>query len=289
MTKKDFALLFAFTIGFGCAGQAPSPSRPPSGASPSPRAPLAEEFDPNTLREAPLLIQPTISPPPLEAVPLPEETASPSAVREGPSTVRKVYRLQLIALSNGEVAEERRDQLERQLGVPVRVDPERSLFLVRAGAFSTAAAAERLKARVTALSDEYADAYVVIGEEFAEPAVPLAETAIDSISATALGAPLPEQPETSSAPSVNMVSAFGWRVRLDKVESYQRAQQYKQKAMERLKSTDIDVTFTTPYYNVEIGHYPTEAEAQEALERLRRRYPNALKVRGQILVPAEEE
>ena len=288
MMKKGFALLFAFTVWFGCAGQGP-PSRTSSGTAPSPRGPLAEEFDPNALREAPLLIQPTFSPPPLETASPPEETALPLVVREVQPTTHKVYRLQLIALSNGDVAEQRRDELERLLGVPVRVDPERNLFLVRAGSFSTAAEAERLKARATALSDEYADAYVVVGEELAEPAVSFAETAVGATTDTARVTPLPEQLDTSSSPSPRLVPAFGWRVRLDKVDSYQQAQQFKQKAMERLKRTDIDVTFTTPYYNVEVGHYRTEAEAQEALERLRRRYPNALKVRGQILVPAEEE
>lgn len=289
MMKKGFALLCAFTVCFGCAGQAPPSSRPPSGAASAPRGPLAEEFDPNTLRETPLLIQPTFSPPLPETVPPPEEAAPPAAVPERQPTPHKVYRLQLMALSNGDVAEQRRDELERQLGVPVRVDPASNLFLVRAGAFSTAAEAERLKTRATALSDEYADAYVVVGEETAEPVAPSEETAAAATPDTALTALHPEQLPPSSPPPPRLVPAFGWRVRLDKIDSYQQAQQFKQNAMQRLKRTDIDVTFTTPYYNVEVGYYRTEVEAQEALERLRRRYPNALKVRGQILVPAEEE
>ena len=36
------------------------------------------------------------------------------------------------------------------------------------------------------------------------------------------------------------------------------------------------------------GHYRTEAEAQTVAEKIERYYPNALKVRSQILVPRED-
>ena len=51
---------------------------------------------------------------------------------------------------------------------------------------------------------------------------------------------------------------------------------------------DIDVTFKAPWYKVEVGHYRTEAQAQTVAEKIERYYPNALKVRSQILVPRED-
>jgi hypothetical protein len=106
-----------------------------------------------------------------------------------------------------------------------------------------------------------------------------------------LGTPLignQTRPEPAAAAPQRLVKAFGWRVLLDKVHTYEEAEQVRQQAMAVLGRTDIDIGFKAPWYNVEQGHYQAETEAQQALERVKERFPNALKVRGQILIPAEE-
>lgn len=297
--KREIALSLLFAAWLGCAGRAPSPASSPSGVDLS-SAPLKEEFDPQVLREDLLLIQPTFPPPatlPTQSTPDRSETEppdDPAPVPEATAPValsgRQVYRVQLMALSNGEVAQQRRETLEHQLGVPVRIDRERQLFVVRAGAFATGAEAEKLKARITSLSDEYADAYVVTGAESApapEEIAPAATAPPDSVAAV-----VPPAAERADDPPPILVPAFGWRILLDKVESHERAQQLKRSAVKRLRRTDIDITFKTPFYNVEVGYYTTQSAAQEALERLKgkhsRFYPNAFTVRGQIFIPQEE-
>ena len=62
----------------------------------------------------------------------------------------------------------------------------------------------------------------------------------------------------------------------------------RKRQKKRLKREDINVTLKGPYYKIEVGNYRTEAQAQAAAERIGRYYPNALKVRSQILVSQEE-
>ena len=84
-----------------------------------------------------------------------------------------------------------------------------------------------------------------------------------------------------------LVQTFGWRVLLDQFLSHEEADRLKRKAITRLNRRDIDVTFKAPWYKVEVGHYRLESEAQKAAERIKPRYPNALKVRSQVLIPKE--
>jgi len=276
------------TFWAGCAGQAQPPSEPSLGSRQRSR-PLREEFDPQSLREDLLLIQPVFPPPESTAwktAPAPAADGEPAPVFLAATdsaaagnlerVTRTVYRVQLMALSNGEVALERRAALAQELGVPVYVDQARRLFLVRAGNCPTAEEAERLKDQVVALSPEYADAYVVV-------------TAIDA--EAALTVDRPEETDigpTGEQPSPVLVPAFGWRILIDQFLSHEQAERLKRDAMVRLNRRDIDVTFKAPWNKVEMGNFRTEVEAQEALERIESRYPNALKVRSQILVPEEE-
>jgi hypothetical protein len=43
------------------------------------------------------------------------------------------------------------------------------------------------------------------------------------------------------------------------------------------------VIFKAPWYKVEVGHYTTENAVQIATEKIQRLYPNAIKVRSQII------
>ena len=195
MNPWRIAFLGALALWPGCASQAPPPVVSPSSQLRPPSAPLVEEFDPQSLDEDLLLIQPTFAPP---VMPAASPSAPPFAFSEPPG-----------------------------------------------------------------------------------PVVPPPSEA-DALRLSAVSAP------DDTAATLPLVAVFGWRVRLDKVDSYQQAESIRATAVSDLRRTDIDITFTTPYYNIEVGHYRTEVEAQQALERLRRRYPYALMVRGQILVPAEE-
>jgi hypothetical protein len=96
--------------------------------------------------------------------------------------------------------------------------------------------------------------------------------------------PSPIEPEAA----IELVRTFGWRVLIDQFLSHDKANQLKQRAIKRLRRQDIDVTFKAPWYKVEVGHYRTDSEAQAATEPIEAHYPNALKVRSQILVPRED-
>ena len=281
--KKQILLFTAFAICCGCASRV----QPPSAALPRPSRPVREEFDPQSLREDPLLIQPAFSAQPA-AAPLEEtetthpEVPSPSSgeILAEETATREIYRVQLMALSNGDAARQRRIELESDLGVPVHVEPEHNLFMVRAGEYPTIEEAERLRKQIIAFSAAYADAYVVADRA----SVSRPPAAVDDAEED-----FPIEPTVSDdLPPPVLVPAFGWRVLIDKVDSYREAQRLKRTAADRLRRTDIDVTFKTPYYNVEVGHFRTKVEAQQALERIEGRYPNALILPTQILVPKEE-
>lgn len=284
----------------GCAGQAP-PRRdqePAAGARL-----LPEEFDPQTLNEELLIIQPRFSPPAAGTVGSMEPGAPTAAdperapahrVTGAAPQHRIVHRVQLMALSNPGVAHQRRQELADQINEPVVLQAERGLFIVRAGAYDRRADAEELRARLVRLSPEFAEAYVVSGpmapeEETAETDRRLPDTSPETPVGPEVVAGLlhADEPPPPSVPPV-MVHAFGWRVLLDKTLAYEEALQLQQRAMDQLRRSDVDITFSSPWYNIELGHFRTDSEAQQALENLRRHFPNALRIRGQILVPVEE-
>ena len=207
-----------------------------------------EEFDPRTLDEDSLLIEPVQREKGKQnQAQTPAESAAPvqdhALVASAP-----VYRLQLLALSNEAMARQRRIELERALGVRVYLVARNEHSVLQAGQYATRAEAEALKEQVSALGPDYADAYVV---------------------------EVPASAVSDSAPveaASEQVSTFG----------------LAEEAKRRLKREDINVIFKEPYYKIEVGNYRTEAQAQAAAERIGRYYPLALKVRSQILVPQED-
>ncbi len=221
-----------------------------------------EEFDPRTLGED-LLIEP-VQRESRDQTQTPAEPAAP--VQEyAPSAHTSVYRLQLLALSNETMARQRRAELERTLGVRVYLVVRNEHSVLQAGQYATRAAAAALKEQVAALGPDYADAYVV------------------EVPASAVPASVP-----AAAPE--LVNITGWRVLIDQFLSHHhdKAVLLAEEAKKRLKREDINVTLKGPYYKIEVGNYRTEAQAQAAAERIGRHYPNALKVRSQILVSQEE-
>ena len=266
-------LLTGLLSTLSCAGPSATPDLL---AGPADAQTIREKFDPRSLDEDLLLIQPTFTRQSLQEVAAtppestPKDDNAPTAdlpvVEYSPAYV---FRLQLVMLSNEAKAIELQSTLTAALEVPVYIVPRDQHYLLQAGKYETHSAATRLKERAAALSSEYADAFVVnaTGGETAVPAIPIAADV--------------------KAPA-KLVRAFGWRVLIDQFLSHDEASRLKNRAQKRLRRDDIDVTFKAPWYKVEVGHYRTEAEAQTVAEKIERYYPNALKVRSQILVPREE-
>jgi hypothetical protein len=219
----------------------------------------AETFDPESLQEDLLLI-PSAAP----ETPSITETSAPAAAPSREAEGATVFRVQLAALSSLEAANRLRDELAGQLGVPLVVETEHGLFLVRAGAFTTAEVAGRFRDELRLRRPNLTTAYVVLGG----------------------GSPPPESGAAAAAPPA-METTFGWRILLDQFLAPEDADRLRQEAILNLERTDVEVVFSAPWHRVEVGNFRTESEAQEALTSVRYVYPDALKIRGQILVPGE--
>ncbi len=286
-------LLFAVTFyTWGCASNPP----PTTLAAPvsAQTQTVRETFDPRILKEDLLLIKPafarsTRQPHNDEVITAPIlAMAKPDAESEivahttdkASPILSKVYRVQLLALSNEEAARARQSELEYALKVPVYLEQRRRLFMLQAGDFASHAEAEKLKARAATLGPDYDDAYIVSVELQTSISVvdrPLVESEEDAT-------PLPVSADKAEV----LVHVFGWRVLLDQFLLHEEADRLKRQAMTRLNRRDIEVTFKAPWYKVEVGHYQNENDAQRAVEKITPRYPNALKVRSQVLVPKKD-
>ena len=278
------ALVAALLLWSGCAGG----PRPLSGTAASPRAgPLKEEFDPRSIPEDLLLIQPSFPRPAADAPAgraEDRETAAEAVVlpRElppappGPEPVwATVYRAQIMALRNEQMARQRAAELAESLGVPVSVEAQGQYFVVRVGNCEHRDEAEALKDRLAARHPDYAGAFVVEVDQ----------------SALVVAAQVEEEPPAESLPAEpepTLVPAFGWRVLLHQFLAYAEADRFRKRAVGELGRTDVQVIFKAPWYKVEFGNFRTEIEAQQWVEVVREEFPNALRVRGQILVPQED-
>jgi len=278
--KRSPLLLLVLLGAVSCAGPSNTPNllAGPVDAAQSVR----ETFDVRSLGEDLLLIQPVFQRASLHE-PIFEFTSEPTVnptseidadlpVEYGPVNV---FRLQLVTLSNGAVARRRQAELEQMLGTTVHLITRDEHFLLQAGQYETRQEAQKLKSRVAALGPDYADAYVISAT---------IETPLSNPSATAVETPRPAEAEKTT----EMVRTFGWRVLIDQFLSHDEANRLKGRAIKRLRRPDIDVTFKAPWYKVEVGHYRTDPQAQAATEKIEAYYPNALKVRSQILVPRED-
>ena len=260
-------LLCGFCIGLGCASNKPSPRPLPANLSvPTHQPVVRESFDPASLQEDLLLIQPGFPPPKSQP---PPHTTKDTAVLTGILPEQPVYSVQVMALSSAQKAQQRADVLAQMLKVPVDIAAERGLFIIRAGSASTLEAATALKEQIKAHFPAYANAFIFDGEQRLQPGQDLA--LVDTIATKAI-----------------FIQRSGWRILLDQFLSYEEAATLKKTATQRLKRTDIDISFEAPWYKVQIGHFLTIRDAQELFELVRRRrFTNALKVRGEIQVPQE--
>ena len=252
---------------------------------------LSEAFDPSSIVEDLLLIQPNFSRPQLQPglpsppQPIEEPTvgnpAEPPGADQPAQRNTTVYRVQLLALSNRDLAQQLRDELAASLNIPMYVQERNQLYVLQAGDYTTRSEARYLLNRVKELSVDYSDAYVISVEMTPENPEEIKEIAEDRPVVSSEEVPNNDV----SAHIGEQVRTFGWRVLLDQFLSLEEADRLRSKAIARLNRRDVDVTFKAPWYKVEVGHFSEENEAQSAAEEIKRRYPNALKVRSQVLLP----
>ena len=266
-------LLLGLLGAVSCAGPSTGPPNLLAGPVDAAQS-VRETFDVRSLGKDLLLIQPVF-----QRASLHEPTVDPTSKIDADLPVQygpvNVFRLQLVTLSNGAVARTRQAELEQTLGTTVHLITRGEHFLLQAGQYETGQEAQKLKSRVAALGPDYADAYVISAT---------IETPLSNSTATAVEAPRTAEAEKTT----EVVRTFGWRVLIDQFLSHDEANRLKGRAIKRLRRQDIDVTFKAPWYKVEVGHYRTDPQAQAATEKIEAYYPNALKVRSQILVPRED-
>ena len=255
-TMKSYQILLLLAL-LGTAHCASAPRWRSDSGEPAPVS--REEFDPSTLDEDPLLIEPVQR----EGRDQTQTSAEPAAPAQdrAPVASTSVYRLQLLALSDEARARKRRAELERELGVRVYLVARNEYSVLQAGQYDTRAEAAALKEQVAALGPDYADAYVVEVPASTTPAAAAAE----------------------------QVSTFGWKVLIAQFLNHDEASRLAEEAKKRLKREDISVTFKAPpWHKIEVGNYRTEAQAQAAAEQIAQHYPNAIKIRSQILESQED-
>ena len=311
MRRAELLFLRVLTPGLAaylvaCAsGPATSKPKLPAEASSSSKA-VREEFDPRSIQEDLLLIQPAFPrpssnsvreeipfepgapppPPPLVATELEVVDAQPENVDAGPvyhteTITEKVFRIQIMALSKQEIAQDRAQELQEALDVPVYVVQQRHLYVVRVGNFADRRDANRLKNELAAMHPDYQDAYVVADEHTRNVKVPTYDDPVTTTRGIVGEKPESERPQSATV----LVPASGWRVLLDQFLSNDEAVKLQRRATRHLGRSDINVVFKAPWYKVEMGNFRTEAEAQEWVENIKSKgYPSALKVRGQILL-----
>ncbi len=248
-------ILLACLLAGGCAGTRP--------AQPVPGAGRGGAFDPVSLSEDLLLIQPNFAAPALSAADTASAQAEDARLASPREAQPPVYRLQIIAYKTEELARQRAAIIGSMLGVPVRVvaDSQRGLFMVQAGEYQSAQEAEALYERLVARNPDYAEAYVIPRTGRASPA--------------AAG---------GNAGGAEAATSFsGWRVLIDQFLSYEEAEQLRLEAAERLQRQDVEIDFKAPWFKVEVGRFRNEAKAQELVELVQSfGYRNVLKVREKI-------
>ena len=243
-----------------------------------------EDFDPLPYRDDLLLIQPVFD---RAEISVPAEARPDTALvtaAEADSIFSQLpfYRIQVVALSDEASALRIAEDIRDALDVPVSIEPERSLFLIRAGDEESPRGAETLRERIVALDADYGDAYVLAPQVRVEDDGDMGgELASDK--------PTAEIEVDFYEPEPERVEVFGWRVLIDQFLSHSEAEKLRRKVVSRLGRDDVEVDFSAPYYKVEVGNFIHETEAQLLVEQIKGKgYRNALKVRKKVTVSVEE-
>lgn len=288
LAAASYLILFFSCFNVFCCATANSPSTTKTRSKVS-KIIIRETFDPATLQNDHFVIQPTFSRdknqfsftdtshsvirtanPEKEieknTIELIEQNATSTQIS------KKLYRVQLLALSNGKNSRERYQKLTEQLSEPVYIQKRGALFLISAGNFSKKESATEFRDYVIKLSEEYRDAFVISVEK---PMTNIVKN--------------PAVSESRNNSNFKDFPTFGWRVLLDQFLAPKQANSLREKAISLLKRQDIDVIFKAPWYKVEVGHYTHENSVQIAAEQIQRIFPTAIKVRSQIILPENDK
>lgn len=283
--------LWALFSGSSCGGP------PKQVAQPVPRETevahrLVEEFDPRSVRVDLLLIEPAFPPPFRTAAPAaespvqdrsPDKTSVGKPAGSSAAERQGAYRVQVVALSSETGARELAESLQRQLEVEATAISHNGLHAVRAGRFTHPGSAEALRARIAGMRSDFADAFVVREDAPAE---------VETSTPTNPSPGMEAERDLPEAADAGGVRAPGWRVLIDQFLELTDAEEFRRRAVERLDREDVEINFQQPWYKVEVGQFRTgeEAAAQELVGVVKRRgFPNALKVRGEVTVPEEDQ
>jgi hypothetical protein len=251
---------------------------------------VREEFDPARFREDLLLIQPLFTPPEVIAEPVPptaKRVYSPASFPETDqdsqvTTAEVVYRVQVIALTRQQGAQQIADELARRFEVPADVLSQGNLYAVHAGHLVNAGAADSLRRQIAGLSRGYEGAFLVSDTLYTPTEVIVDDDILSADLPPTLEIDLPAfEPE--------LVQGQGYRVLIIQFQDQQSAQEYRSRVMKRLKIDDVDVKFEAPYHKVLAGSFRTSTQAQKFVEHCRSLgYRLAARVPGEVFLPREE-
>jgi hypothetical protein len=284
----------------GCASHAQTaPVYREAAPAGSTKITVREEFDPARFREDLLLIQPLFIPPEVIAEPVPptaKRVYSPASFPETDqdsqvTTAEVVYRVQVIALTRQQGAQQIADELARRFEVPADVLSQGNLYAVHAGHLVNAGAADSLRRQIAGLSRGYEGAFLVSDTLY----TPTEVIVDDDI----LSADLPQAERLTEEPPTleidlpafepELVQGPGYRVLIIQFQDQQSAQEYRSRVMKRLKIDDVDVKFEAPYHKVLAGSFRTSTQAQKFVEHCRSLgYRSAARVPGEVFLPREE-
>ncbi len=286
-------LLAGMAVAGGCASRTVPSGSAGAGASPARLGSLPEEFDPEALGDDFGPIEAALG----RAVGTDVAGADLAGARAGRAGAGPdaaglaadsgcLFEVRVLAAPDHQSAERRRRELERHLGIEAEVIALGRCFAVRIGPFAALRDARACCERIAA-SSEAGDTCIVSVAGGGPAGAALAAPSRQSGPRPATIHP-DANADSAGQAAGRLLPAFGWRLLLEKAESQQEAERVRQAAVQALQRTDVDICFKAPWYNVEMGHYRNEAEAQQALEGVLGEFPDALTVRGQILIPAEE-
>ena len=273
ISKRTFVALATCYHIWGCTGATAPRSLSIAQANAQTQT-LREAFDPRSIKEDLLLIKPNFARPQLQfaqsqpdvpLTPQPIESSvdidstEQTALEQAATHNTTFYRVQLLALSNGDLAQQLRDELAVSLNIPMYVQERNQLYVLQGGDYTTHNEARYLLNRVKGLSVDYGDAYIISVERPNENAEEIVQAPLFASSEDVPKNDIPVQ-------IGERVRTFGWRVLLDQFLSHEEAERLRDRAIAQLNRRDVDVTFKAPWYKVEVGHFSEENKAQSAAE-----------------------
>ena len=312
-TARQAGLIAALATLLGCAGTAPDP--PAASSETNAARAMREEFDPRSIHEDLLLIQPNFprpraatstpiaptagasepslptdltamdEPVPAPDLPLAETETDPPAVLPDPApTSQPSYRVETVTehVYRVQIMAVSNETVARERAESLRQQFDSPVFVKAQGPlFVVRIGSCATRSEAGALKDKVAAMHSDYREAYVLGVDETRELRIPEVADPIPAAPPRPDPEPELAP------AFGWRVLISQFLTNQDAVKERRKIMRQYKREDVDVSFAAPWYKVEVGHFAIdeEAKAQELAEFFKSKGYEALKVRSEVLLP----